>query len=173
MWHTSVWGGVKDSFNEYWNTAMYGPLKPSLVAERILGKNIDYGHLFTYMYRRFGPSEFCGDSFKEIMRWKLKTKDENILLQVSPYATDSESTLLSFGYSINTNVIKINELSIHEENIISQLFEDTIKDLLTPVCIRDIMINAKGIYEGDKTECVEYFKYSGCGIDHSYFEEEK
>jgi hypothetical protein len=169
-WHTSIWGGVKDSSNEYWYTAMYGSLKPSLIAEKILGKDIDYGRLFTYMYRRFGPSEFGGDSFKEVMRWKLKTKDENVLLLVSPNITDSQSTLLSFGFSVNTNVIKLYNLSREEEITINKLFEDTINDLLTPVCVRDIMINIKGIYNGG-VKPVDYFKYSGFGVDHSCFEE--
>lgn len=169
-WHTSIWGGVKDSSNEYWHTAMYGSLKPSLIAEKVLGKDIDYGHLFTYMYRRFGPSEFGGDGFKEIMRWKLKTKDEDVLLLVSPHSTNSESTRLSFGFSVNTKNVKLYNLSREEEITINELFKETVNDLLTPVCVRDVMINAKGIYNGN-IKPVDYFKYSGIGIDHNYFEE--
>lgn len=47
-------------------------------------REIDYGHLFTYCFRRFGFPNVGSDGYKEIARWVLTTPDKRLLLNISP-----------------------------------------------------------------------------------------
>jgi len=47
-------------------------------------QTLDYGHLFTYCFRRFGFPNWGSDSYKDIAQWMLTTPHPDLVLCVRP-----------------------------------------------------------------------------------------
>ena len=47
-------------------------------------QKMGYGPLFVYLFRRFGPSEWGSDDYKQIACWMLTTPNPDVVLMVSP-----------------------------------------------------------------------------------------
>ncbi len=171
-WHTEPmkW------FDEKWRAASGGFVcfnEKDLV--KILGKTANYATIFTYMFRRFGPSQHGSDDYKEIMRWWLTTPDPNVGLTVSPRPG---GLIFSFGYAIKRSVYNNNEDEKQVEAVMKALLS-AVADLMEPTYIRDEYMSAAGDAdypeqnEDDEDEDGEigYFKWAGYGISHKYYEE--
>jgi hypothetical protein len=61
---------------------IYHPRNP--VYESLPAKEIDYGRLFTYAFRRFGLPNAGSDGYKEIANWFLTTPHPDLLLILRP-----------------------------------------------------------------------------------------
>ncbi len=61
---------------------IYNPRNP--VLETLPSKEIDYGRLFTYAFRRFGLPNIGSDSYKDIAEWILKTSHPELFLVLRP-----------------------------------------------------------------------------------------
>ncbi len=162
-WHAEIWKGSPDS---KWRGAMSGFMDPGAFAGEI--GNPEYGPLFAYMYRRFGVPEFGSDNHKEIANWYITTPDEAVMLCVSPRPSGGR---YSFGYMINT--------AVYHEGRGRQTWakgnaaiKRAMKDLLAPVYVRDVPINAVGRMEDDVEGECPCFRWAGYGVDHKYFKDE-
>lgn len=69
-------------FDVFMGDDIYHPTNP--VFEALPVKEIDYGKLFTYAFRRFGLPNAGSDSYKEIANWYLKTSNPDLLLIIRP-----------------------------------------------------------------------------------------
>jgi len=78
--------------------ASSGLLDPGAVAETVFGPTLSYGTLMAYCFRRFGPSPFGSDNYKEIVRWNLTTPLEDLFLSIS--INGLSRTQLLFGYQM-------------------------------------------------------------------------
>lgn len=164
-WHTKIWKGPGKGPGERWSGAMAGIVQPGKLAEGILGKDMSYGTLFAYLYRRFGPPPYGCDEYKEIANWVLTTPQKGIVLIVSPRPS---GTRCSFGYCLRRDMAP-DGLDEKKMSIINKALSDAIADLLTPTYVRDENINALGKC-ADGLLPVAYFKWAGYGVDHKYFE---
>jgi hypothetical protein len=61
---------------------IFEPRNP--VLESLSRPKLDYGHLFTYCFRRFGYPNGASDSYKEIAQWNLTTPHKDMVLIVRP-----------------------------------------------------------------------------------------
>lgn len=61
---------------------IFEPRNP--VLESLPTPKIDYGHLFTYCFRRFGYPNGASDSYKDIAQWNLTTPHKDMVLIVRP-----------------------------------------------------------------------------------------
>lgn len=68
-----------DFFGDTDNYRDHGP-----VLERF-PKEIDYGHLFAYLFRRFGYPNHGWDSYKNLVCYMLTTPMPNLFLRITPY----------------------------------------------------------------------------------------
>jgi hypothetical protein len=139
-----------------------------------------YGPVTAYLLRRFGPSEWGGDGYKEIACWYLTTPNPDVVLAVYPVASAMRH---GFGYAVNTDRYNNRRDSAQKAEVIEAL-QAAQKDLLAPVAVRDVLINALGIVpeqdHGDDgpddddadPRVVPYFPWAGYGVEHSYFEKE-
>ena len=135
-------------------------------------KEASYGNLFTYMYRRFGIPSHGSDGYKEIANWYIITPNEDIALRVSPRPSGIK---YSFGYVINRSEYhdNRNETQVH---IVTEALLSTMNDLLSPVFVRDVPINAIGCISDDynwddnANEC-DPWKWAGYGVSIEYFKE--
>ncbi len=55
---------------------------------RFLRRRVDYGHLFAYLFRRFGYPNIGWDDYKDLVRYVLATGDDAVLLSIVPYVGD-------------------------------------------------------------------------------------
>ena len=164
MWHSENWPGPTKPME--WNGAMGGLVWPGQLVIEALG-NAEYGPLFTYMFRRFGMPEWGSDDYKEIAQWYITTPDENVVLNVVPKPSGVK---LSFGYQVKRAVY--NDYRNPEQiRTIEDALKTAMRDLLTPVSVRDIFVNALGIVKNPGEEEAPIFKWAGYGVSHKYYEE--
>jgi len=62
----------------------------------VMGESMDYGALFSYLFRRFGYPNLSWDSYKDLVRYILKTPHPDMLLEVVPHVTGSTSLMFFF-----------------------------------------------------------------------------
>lgn len=162
-WHAKIW---KSTTGEKWHGAKGGEIWPGDIAVKAVG-DINYGTLFTYMYRRFGPSEYGSDDYKDIAAWFLTTPNHFVALTVSPNPSGCRH---SFGYMVNRNMFPYpwNENQI---KLVTEALEAAIRDLLFPTYVRDVFINAAGKVKDEDVgeDHCSYFKWAGYGVNHKYF----
>lgn len=101
--------------------------------------------LFAYMWRRFGPPWFGSDEDKELAEWVISTRLDGLFLVVSPkggalrhsfavlYGMAQIGRFPADGYSDNAAVLECRAELVR-----------TMRDLLNPVFVRDVPINALG-----------------------------
>lgn len=104
--------------------------------------------LFAYMWRRFGPPWFGSDGEKELAEWVISTRLDGIFLVVSPkggalrhsfavlYGAPQFDRFPADGYSDNEAVLECRAELVR-----------AMRDLLNPVFVRDVPINALGRME--------------------------
>jgi len=170
-WHTRVW--TRPTGKQTWSCAMGG----FVVAECWLSEEmqkVEYGPLFVYMYRRFGVPQRGSDCYKEIANWYLSTPDDAVALCVSPRPSGA---FYSFGYAINLGVYS-GPRSKEQIQAVNSALCIAANDLLCPVAVRDVYINALGIVPEDNltfldedVQAVERSRWAGYGVPHLYFEE--
>jgi len=129
-----------------------------------------YGSLFAYMYRRFGITEHESGTHDEIATWFITTPIETVALCVSPHPTGIE---WSFRYAIESGVYNDNEFP----EAVRLALIDAMKDLLVPVFVRDILINASGVVEPEidnerweEDEVYDEWEHAGLGVPVTFFE---
>lgn len=81
---------------EHYSGASMGVVAPGRLAMEVLGKELHYGLLFAYLFRRFGFPNSEADPHKEIAKYLLTTPMPELFLEVSVKANTSTSLL--FGY---------------------------------------------------------------------------
>jgi hypothetical protein len=59
-------------------------------------EEIDYGHLFAYLFRRFGYPNYGWDSYKNLVCYMLTTPTPNLFLRITPYV--GSNTELHFQF---------------------------------------------------------------------------
>ena len=101
--------------------------------------------LFAYMWRRFGPAWFGSDEDKELAEWVIYTRLDGLFLVVSPkvgalchsfavlYGMAQFDRFPADGRSDNEAVLECRAELVR-----------TMRDLLNPVFVRDVPINALG-----------------------------
>ena len=162
-WHTETWtrpsGGV-------WRGGKDGLVWPGDIAVETIG-DINYGTLFTYMFRRFGPTEYGSDDCKNIANWFLTTPDKNVALMVSP---DPSGCKHSFGYMANKEVFS-GRLNFDQISIMTEALKAAMCDLLFPTYVRDVFINAAGKMKDEDVieDFCNYFEWAGYGVDHEKY----
>ncbi|MGH8159262.1 MAG: hypothetical protein ACREPQ_14170 [Rhodanobacter sp.] len=87
------WGAVKPVTTVSGNTIY----RPGLLDEAY-DANVDYGHLFAYLFRRFGYPNIGWDDYKEMAAYALTTPRSDMLLFVSPSV--GEWPRLSFRFKV-------------------------------------------------------------------------
>lgn len=60
------------------------------------GERIDYGHLFAYLFRRFGYPNFGWDDYKELAKYVLTTPHPGLVLSVVPYVGNDTNLHIRF-----------------------------------------------------------------------------
>jgi len=66
------------------------------IVSAVLGDSVDYGHLFAYLFRRFGYPNYGWDNYKDLARYILATPDRELFLQIVPYV--GNHTCISFSF---------------------------------------------------------------------------
>jgi len=165
IWHADAWDEPQDKHN--WGGAMGGLTWPGEYAESVMGP-INWGELFAYMYRRFGPTEYGSDYHKEIACWYITTPDPNVVLVVTPRPS---SIRFCFGYHVNERIY-YDRRNKGQVEAVNRALKAAMRDLLVPTNVRDIFINAAGRVKDEDIpeETVGYFKHAGCGVMKEYYE---
>lgn len=173
--------------------AMMGVFEPGGDANIIFGEKYDdsfYGTACAYLLRRFGPSHWGCDSFKDLTNYVLTTQMDGVLLTVRPGCSISTS----FGYYLDTEIynksmkaefdarkpkeyIAISDCAIR--NPIAKVLIEAMKELKRPVNVRDWYFNIVGrvrdkdLQYNEKDEnigTVTYSDLAGYGIVPEYFD---
>ena len=161
--------------------------------EGLIGKENDesfYATSCAYLIRRFGPSRYGCDSYKDLISYILTTEMEGVYLIVAPGCSVSTS----FGYYLTEELYeKVSAIQYETRNqrsepnpqdckIQSSVIKalcDAIEELKKPVNVRDWHFNIAGrVPDGDlqydKDEDVigiaEYSKFAGYGITPDYYD---
>lgn len=132
-------------------------------------RKMEYGPLFVYLFRRFGPSEWGSDDHKSIAGWFLTTPNPDVILWVTPCVYGGK---YSFGYGVHID--KYNDRRNEQQRCeVVAAMQATMQDLLSPVFVRDTAINALGRVADDAVgeDVVSPFKWAGYGVEHDYFEQ--
>lgn len=90
-WHAEAWMVPSDMGG--WSIAGGGFVFPEdfLTDEAM---KMEYGPLFVYLFRRFGPSEWGSDEYKSIADWFLTTPNPRVVLWVKPSVHGGEYSYL-------------------------------------------------------------------------------
>lgn len=129
----------------------------------------EYGSLFAYMYRRFGIPQYGSDGHKEIAIWYITTPDPHVALRVSPKPSGIEH---SFGYVIDLRIYN-DRRKEKQVKAVQKAMIAAILDLLTPVFVRDVPIDAIGISKGSADiydNACDVWRWAGYGVPVEYFE---
>lgn len=117
---------------------------------------VEYGNLFGYMHRRFGPPNYPADELKDFSAgWLLSTPHPDLYVKVVPVLSDGAIEDLGFfrygwfqaHYACEgpVNGLEIEQkMAAFREALIA-----TGKDLLRPVPVRDQYINPIGLLKDD------------------------
>jgi hypothetical protein len=68
------------------------------VVGKVFGDQLDYGHLFAYLFRRFGYPNYGWDDYKDLARYILTTPRGDLLMEVIPYV--GNHTCISFSFLV-------------------------------------------------------------------------
>jgi len=142
-------------------------------------RRIEYGNLFAYLYRRFGIPSWGSDDHKEIANWYITTPDPAVALRISPKPNRSSIAVLNsginhnFGYVIDTGVYR-DRRNDRQVKAVEQALSAAMLDLLSPVFVRDVPIDAAGcVLDGSsalESEC-DCWEWAGYGVHSDYFKE--
>jgi len=164
MWHSEIWKGPWTEKWQFQGGGAFVQGAEDFLPESLLEMN--YGRLFTYMYRRFGWPEYGSDPYKEIANWFITTPDPAVVLLVTPKPSGAR---YSFSHGLNGDVFTDWRSDELRERAIKALGA-TVLDLLTPTNVRDAYFNAMGrVPEEEVTETVPYCRWAGLGVDEEYF----
>jgi len=172
QWHTTTWDEPDDI--SVWEIAGGGFITPDEWVRPDF-MDMDGGMLFMYMFRRFGPSAWGSDPYKEIACWYLVTPNPDVILWVSPHPSGGYR---SFGYGVNSGKYTNRRDPAQKAEVIVSL-RAALEDLKAPVLLRDIAMNAFGLVdiewpEDDETDPrLPAFKWAGYGVEPSYFDKYK
>lgn len=100
-----------------------GVIDPGKTAEEVMGKEISFGMLFAYCFRRFGFPNIGSDEYKEIASYLLVTPIEGLFLRVSIKALSKTSLL--FGYLMKN---ELNSVLSNEKNVVFKKFDKEFSD---------------------------------------------
>lgn len=162
-WHAEAWAFPTDI--QEWSIAGGGfVFYEDFLSDEAM--KLEYGPLFAYMFRRFGPSEWGSDGHKSIADWFITTPNPCVVLWVKPSVDGGK---YSFGYGVRVDRYDNRRDKKQRQEVVEAL-QAAIADLSTPVGIRDSCINAYGLLPDDVyPERVPYFKYAGYGVSHEQF----
>ncbi len=108
----------------------------------------DYGHLLAYMQRRFGPPNVMGDMHRDLGGgWVLSTPHPELYLLVHP-------RVCTQAYSFEPLVTRRVEAEVRRDvdlpERLTGAYLASLVDLLRPVAVGDVLINAVGkVEKGD------------------------
>ena len=173
--------------------ALMGTFSPGQDARIIFGEQYDdsfYGTACAYLLRRFGPSQWGCDPYKELVQYFLTTQIEGVVLTVRPGCSVSTS----FGYLLSPELYESTINADFKErkagkraNIkdckirgpVAQALCNAMKELKQPVNVRDWYFNIIGrvrdcdlkfTEDGEDIVAVDYSNLAGYGIEPKYFE---
>ena len=101
--------------------------------------------LFAYMWRRFGPPWFGSDEDKELAEWVISTRLDGLFLVVSP-----KGGALRHSFAVLYGMAQFDRFPADGRSDNEAVLEcraelvRTMRDLLNPVFVRDVLINALG-----------------------------
>jgi len=136
--------------------------------------NYDYGHTFAYLWRRFGPSIYGSDGYKELVSYVLTTKMKGVYLTCDCYLR----SYIAFGIGLSKEIYEkiLQDCMKHREdwpaymNEIYKALLDAIRELKRPTNVRDWFINIEGrVKDSEIKRPVSYSKRAGYGITNDYF----
>lgn len=132
----------------------------------IFGKKLDYGHLFAYLFRRFGYPNRGWDDYKDHSCYMLTTPREDVMVSVRPYV--GSNTDLHFSIVASAEAMQgYGELYRRKDRpktwqeldepfrSMCEAADMAGRDLLTPVYVRDCAINAAGYLTDDESAMFE------------------
>ena len=178
--------------------AMMGVFSPGADAKEILGEQYNdsfYGTACAYLLRRFGPSHWGCDDYKELTHSILTTEMKGVFLTVRPGCSVSTS----FGYYLSPDIYHETEKAMFDSRMqepdmrteieacpirkpVYKALIDAIEELKKPVNVRDWYFNITGMvkdsdlqYDEDDENVgtAEYSEYAGYGITRDYFDKFK
>ncbi len=101
-----------------------------------------YGPLHAYMARRFGPADRSGDLEKQLCaRWVLDSPDPDVFVLVRPSVAGADLSFTPMMAIPDRPSWKHDDPRIHR---IAAAYRATLVDLLRPVLVRDMAIDALG-----------------------------
>jgi hypothetical protein len=142
---------------------------PKLADVVFANKDVSGVSLFAYMWRRFGPPWRGGDADKELGAWFLSTRIEGLFLGVRPVA-DPIRYCFSIVHGPELENLFPNDEWEDNETVRECRAEliYAMRDLLHPVYVLDIPINALGAMHTQAWRSVEvsyeHSKYAGFGM---------
>ena len=140
--------------------------------------NYDYGHAFTYLWRRFGPPTYGSDGYKELVSYVLTTKMEGVYLTCDCYLT----SYIAFGIGLTREIyekispdcMKRREEWTEYMREAHKALLDAVRELKRPTNVRDWFINIEGrVKDKDIKKPVIYSKKAGYGITNDYYKKFK
>lgn len=110
---------------------------------------VDWANLFAYMHRRFGPPTLGSDDYKDASAaWLLRSPDPQVFVRVLPSPSGAWN---SFLVGVPPALAPSSEgLDTRHLTRVARAYRAVLMDLLRPVCVRDIEINALGRVEDDR-----------------------
>lgn len=136
--------------------------------------NYDYGHALAYLLRRFGPSKWGSDSYKQLVNYVLTTKMKGVYLTCNCYPTSH----IAFGIGLSAEIYEkiVPDCMKRRENwpeYLTEIFNallDAIQELKRPTNVRDWFINIEGkVSNKEIKKPVSYSKKAGYGISDNYY----
>jgi hypothetical protein len=127
-------------------------------------ETVEYGPLFAYMYRRFGIPQYGSDDLKDIALWYITTPDPAVALRIAPKPSSA-----IYGYAVDISIYN-NRRDVEQVKAVQVAMKSALMDLLRPVFVRDVAINAAGRIDQYENEC-EAWEWAGYGVPIEYFEE--
>lgn len=115
-------------------------------------RDVSYGTLFAYMYRRFGVPPLPGDDYKDLCGgWMLSTPSSSLVVLVRPSLSSPErcfSPILLREQGM-PKYSDPSELGLSDGQVqdLANAYRTLLIDLLRPVCVRDKIINALGMVD--------------------------
>lgn len=62
----------------------------------IIGDNLDYGHLFAYLFRRFGYPNSGWDECRQLVKYDLSTPLPDLVMRITPHVGNSSTFSICF-----------------------------------------------------------------------------
>jgi hypothetical protein len=163
---------------------------PGECAERVL-PHLRGGQLFAYLFRRFGYPNIGWDEHKNLVSYRITTPMRHVFLEITPYmgSDDPDSvenpfngSVLMFGYCVEKSIedefytcLKSGNYNIWFDHScyreVTNAFEETMRNLLRPVHVRDVPINCYGKVDESKKMLshVDAYHAAGYPIPRPFF----